>query len=358
MFLGDNSLMALKEDPRSLFYHRKALQDLKLVTKQVHHQKTQNTSITFTGTLLTLKRFHVNRKSKYLQCTEKIVEYLKTRPNGRALYDELKNVVNPINIKKLLKLNEFQLFVRTQVKVPYREIYPDAPATEWKVKNTDREKYLKAVELIDPEKSVQHNWPLKNETEDNVNTETDKRSMEKLNYSRLCLGKSYSSMASDALRNFGAKGCTQTELGQYLGVPRLLARSCCRNLMRANMAVGFMDDVGRQRVTRYLYRAFENEQNSILQKFNVQKQRTLELIFKTDNSTKDKNADQTSNNEETSLVTDSSIDDGSEKPVEEVFIKVENETDDEDSVSRKRHLLPSNEELEDEPVTKKLLDVT
>lgn len=281
---GINSLLALGEDPKTLFYHRKALLEQKLITKQVHHQKTQNSTNPYTGTLLMLRRFHVERKPPFFHITEKIVEYLKTRDHHMAVYEDFKKFAKPSILKKLWKHPDFQLFIKTDMKVPYRMIYPDASIKEWRLKAVDREKSLRVLQLIDPEKSVEQFWPSKEEVEEN-NTNYY------LDYSKLCLFDSYLSISCEAIRSFDYKGCTQTELGQYLGMSKLLSRSCCRSLMRTNMVVGFLVDVGRQRVTRYIYRAYEHKQGSIVKIFHEERQKTIDLLLNKKSNKKSDEAD-------------------------------------------------------------------
>ena len=44
------------------------------------------------------------------------------------------------SVKKLFKTQDFQKFMKGDVRVPYRDLYPDAPESEWKRKGTNQEK--------------------------------------------------------------------------------------------------------------------------------------------------------------------------------------------------------------------------
>ena len=108
---GNLSLQFTHENPKTLFYHRKALLSKGLLTKQVHHQKTikqmknqKARSQNSQGTLFHLPRFFVERQPKTLLLVRNVVEYLKTKPGCHATYDDLKTFLNMGNsFKKLLK---------------------------------------------------------------------------------------------------------------------------------------------------------------------------------------------------------------------------------------------------------------
>lgn len=111
---GKRSLQAVGEDPKSLFYHRKTLLKHKFITKQFYHVKSGSENCS--GSLLHLTRYYVEKKSKYLLLTEKAVEYLKTRPNYRAEYADLKKHLNLSDTaRKVFKFADFQRFIQTDV---------------------------------------------------------------------------------------------------------------------------------------------------------------------------------------------------------------------------------------------------
>ena len=128
---GKLSLQFMNENPKTLFYHRKALLAKGLLLKQVHHQKTKGQN--FQGTLFHLARFYVERKPKVLVLVRSTIEYLRARQEGLATYEELRTHLGlDTSIKKLFKTQEFQKFVRGDVKVPYRRVHPGAQEEEWR----------------------------------------------------------------------------------------------------------------------------------------------------------------------------------------------------------------------------------
>lgn len=271
---GKNSLLALGEDPKSLFYHRKELLRYNIITKQTYHQKKG--TVVYNGTLLHLKRFYTEQIPKVLKLTELVVAYLRTKPNYMALYDDVKQLGRATCFRKLFKSPEFQMFVKTDIRIPYRSMFPNAEVIEWRMKNSDNERQLRVLQLIDPEKDVREHWPQQSNHEilpaqkhhDNGNN---------------VFARTYLKQACKVIKEHGGDGCSQTELGSYLGLPKLTARSLTRNLVRTNMVAAFMNDVGRQRVTRFCYREFEKT-GSMAQKFYAERQKTLRLLLNQDAS--------------------------------------------------------------------------
>ena len=110
--------------------------------KQVHHQKSRVQN--FQGTLFHLPRFYVERKPKALVLVRNAILFLKSKENGIATYDEVRNHLNLGNsVKKLFKTQDFQKFMKGDVRVPYRELYPAAPESEWKRKGQNQEKSIR-----------------------------------------------------------------------------------------------------------------------------------------------------------------------------------------------------------------------
>ncbi|PNF33520.1 hypothetical protein B7P43_G17638, partial [Cryptotermes secundus] len=250
---GKVSLQVLGEDPKALFYLRKYLMKHKLIVKQVHQQKsgTQNC----TGSLLHLPRFQVERKPKALFLTEKIIEILKTRVDCIAEYEEIRKELGMSNsLKKLFKTLEFQRYVKTDVWLPYRHLYPSASISEWKQKGSDREKRIRAIQLINPDMDVREIWAKDDEVEEEDDTSTGV-----MNTSELLLDRPILSQAFNVVENAGPEGVSQMELSIKMGVSRLQARTLCRNLMKKGVLSTFMNDVGRQRVCRYMCKKFVKE---------------------------------------------------------------------------------------------------
>lgn len=155
---GKLSLAALKEDPKTLFYHRKFLLHHKLITKQIHHQKSSGHC--GSGSLLHLPRFYVERKPKMIYLAEQVLDILRSKENGVAEYDEIRRKLGIDNsIKKLFKTSFFQKIVKTDICVPYRTLYPNAEPNEWRQKQDPlKEKKIRVVQLLYPDVDIADIW--------------------------------------------------------------------------------------------------------------------------------------------------------------------------------------------------------
>lgn len=72
------------------------------------------------GSLLHLPRFFTEHKSKMYYLTEKVVEFLKTKPNFMAEYDAVRNEIGGTSTpKKLFKTPDFLRFVKSEVSRPF-----------------------------------------------------------------------------------------------------------------------------------------------------------------------------------------------------------------------------------------------
>merc|ERR1740128_565732 len=75
----------------------------------------------------------------------------------------------------------------------------------------------------------------------------------------------------------GPDGISQQDLGRRLGHGKLEARTICRNLQRRGLVITILNDQGRQRVTNFVAKKFENISSSSNQ-FQQEKKKNDELI--------------------------------------------------------------------------------
>lgn len=247
---GKVSLQVIGEDPKSIFYLRKHLHKHRLITKQMFHQKlgTQNCS----GLLLHLPRFFMERKPKALVMTERVVSYLKTQPNCMAPLERVRLELGYDNpLRKLLKTFNFQKFVRSDL-VPHRSIYPNATEVEWKQKHTDKEKVIRILQIIDPKMDIKDIWAKY----EDVYEDDDEDKTGFLDEGNRLLDRPMLSQAYRAVEKAGVEGLSQVQIGMELGVTKLQARTMCRNLMKAKVVDMYLQDIGRQRVTRFIAKKF------------------------------------------------------------------------------------------------------
>ncbi|XP_015124460.1 general transcription factor 3C polypeptide 1 [Diachasma alloeum] len=244
---GKRSLSILGEEPKSLFYHRKYLTKHRMITKQVHHQKISGHGTS--GSLLHLPRFFVERKPKMIYLAEKIVEILKTRENYIADYSEIKKELQiDRTIKNLFKLAVFQKVARTDLLVPYRTLYPHADISEWQRKGCAKEKRIKAIQLLDPNIDLTELWNKEDLEEEEVYD---------LDISKQKVNEPLLKQANLYVESSSHEGLSQTELGKSMGVTKLQSRTIFRNLAKMHVVGIYMNDMGRQRITKYVSKRFE-----------------------------------------------------------------------------------------------------
>ncbi|KAF0310392.1 hypothetical protein FJT64_018584 [Amphibalanus amphitrite] len=151
--VGVQGLGVLKEPPKNLYYLRKKLLEYRLITKQGFCMRGSNGK-NCQGRLYHLPRFFREFRPKYEVMIEQAVEILRAQPKYLMLIsDFIKLFDNPFGLKKVAKMSEFQRFIKWEM-VPHRLIYPDAPRSEWIVKNTGQERSCRVYRLLDPKVSV------------------------------------------------------------------------------------------------------------------------------------------------------------------------------------------------------------
>ncbi|XP_015608744.1 general transcription factor 3C polypeptide 1 [Cephus cinctus] len=265
---GKLSLNSLKEDPKSLFYHRKYLLRHKLITKQLHHQKSGGHC--YSGSLLHLPRFFVERKPKILYLADQVIEKLKSKDNYVAEYDEIRKTLQLENpIKKLFKTAFFQKVVRTDLRVPYRTLYPDAEDKEWQRRNNPtKEKTIRVIQLLDPNVDISELWG-----KDEVHEEED---LVDLDISNQRLNIPLLRQANNILEESGRDGLCQGKLAKKLGLTKLQSRMVLRNLVRSKIVATYMNDMGRQRLAKYVSKKFE-ESSKMSKQFREEVNKIKEL---------------------------------------------------------------------------------
>ncbi|XP_076473341.1 general transcription factor 3C polypeptide 1 isoform X2 [Bombus vancouverensis nearcticus] len=246
---GKLSLNALKEDSKSLFYLRKFLLRYKLITKQIHHQKSDNYGCN--GSLLHLPRFFVERKPKMIFLAEEVIKILKSKPNYVAEYDEIKRELQIEKaLSKLFKTSFFQKVVKTDIRIPYRTLYPKASPEEWQQKNdSTKEKKIKVVQLLVPNINILEAW--------NKDEIQDEDESQEINISNHRYGVPYLKQANTIIEDNRIDGVCQGSLAKIMGLTKLQSRTILRNIVKTNIVATYMSDVGRQRLAKYVSKRYE-----------------------------------------------------------------------------------------------------
>uniref|UniRef100_A0A8C6MKJ1 Ral transcription factor IIIC subunit 1 n=1 Tax=Nothobranchius furzeri TaxID=105023 RepID=A0A8C6MKJ1_NOTFU len=263
-----------KADARKLHYLRKSLVIHDLITMQSYvrrlHSGQRQHSV-----LLLLKRFHISRRSKYDLLMESMSTFLQELPSQFSTVDMLKehlNVTEP-NLKRLFNYMRAGKFVQF-CHYPLEDLCPSAGPC----KNKNGSKVLvRCVKLLKPytKKSV----PEEEEDEDDEDEEdysgarkgggvpTVGRIME-----RDVLYQAY-----DFILSSGTKGVSQRDLSSRLNISLLESRITWRKLVKDGMVKPFMEDVGRQRMRKFISHKFAGVSDKI-QKFAKEQARKNQLF--------------------------------------------------------------------------------
>ncbi|XP_012286729.1 general transcription factor 3C polypeptide 1 isoform X2 [Orussus abietinus] len=253
---GKLSLGLLKEDPKTLFYRKKLLFGHKLITKQIHHQKTSKHCCS--GSVIHLPRFFVDRKPKAVRLAENMIEILKSKNNYTAEYDEIRGALEiGHSIKKLLKTSFFQKVAKTGFKKVIEPVHSSSNSKRKKVRKKEetKERIKRVVQLLQPDPAlVDSNNDAPNEEDHPV----------ELEISEQMFNVPLTKEANNLIASRGASGMSQLELGRHLGITKLHSRTILRNLSKSNIVASYMKDEGRQRLTRYISKLYEK--NSSIRK--------------------------------------------------------------------------------------------
>ncbi|XP_042863797.1 general transcription factor 3C polypeptide 1-like [Penaeus japonicus] len=271
---GKISLAAMGDNPKSMFYHRKRLLKLNLITKQPHQQKGSKGQ-TYNGSLLHLARFYVERRSKFIMMIQRAVEILKTKPGYCAPYTTVKEEMGmpETSCRKLFKSTEFQRYIKN-VTAPYRRVFPDASPSQWRCKGKDAEKFVRIMELINPKIDPMEVCKAEEVADDE---EEDDSYPGILDQHRVVWGIGLLQQAYKVVEEAGPEGVSQSDMARLLGQTKLDSRTICRNLQRRNTVHSLMKDVGRQRVSRYVSHKFART-GHLTQEFRKERQRMMAMM--------------------------------------------------------------------------------
>ncbi|XP_071552525.1 general transcription factor 3C polypeptide 1 isoform X1 [Panulirus ornatus] len=271
---GKVSLASMGENPKSMFYHRKRLLKLNLITKQPHQQKGTKGQ-THNGSLLHLTRFFVERRSKFIMMIQRAVEILKSKPNNSAPYTMVKEEMGmpETSCRKLFKSSEFQRYVRN-VTAPYRKVFPDASPAQWRCKGKDAEKFVRIMELINPKIDPVEVCKVDEVADDE---EEDDSYPGILDQQRVVWGIGLLQQAYEAVEEAGPDGVSQSDMARLLGQTKLDSRTICRNLQRRNTVHSLMKDVWRQRVSRYVSHKYAKT-GHLTQEFRKERQKMMAMM--------------------------------------------------------------------------------
>ncbi|XP_072125098.1 general transcription factor 3C polypeptide 1 isoform X2 [Mobula birostris] len=253
---------AFKIDARKMHYHRRVLDRNCLITLQSHVIRQPNGNQQY-SILLLLKRFHVDRRSKYDILMEKISNILVNRPNQLEVMLTLRDELGLCE-RTFKKLYQYMVSagIAKVISVPLKELHPEGGPC---VTKKGTEVIVRCLKLI-------KEYGKKLDDDDDIDEEEGKgvETMDVV-YERDMLTQAY-----ELIERRGTRGISQTEIRLALNVGKLEGRMLCRLLERYKVITGFMEDEGRQRTTKYVAKTFV-EQSELSKQFEKEKARNERL---------------------------------------------------------------------------------
>lgn len=228
------------KDSKLLHYFRTTLLQNLLVVRQQIQLQIRGQKIS--GQLFHLPRFFVLVRATSVQMTETLFNFLKNKPNNMAETEEIRKFLN-MKPKALAGLTKQRKNIfKLELKVPYRQCYPNATKQEYLMK-TNNEKKINVVTLTDPKMDVSQLW---HEEDDAAQGEENGF----LDISNQLLNRPLLHQVYRKIEETGTEGMSQLEIGAEFGLPKLNARSVLRKMQRQRDLKFYMKDEGRQRVSK------------------------------------------------------------------------------------------------------------
>ncbi|XP_060715992.1 general transcription factor 3C polypeptide 1-like [Tachysurus vachellii] len=267
----DLQTIACRLDSGKIHYLRKCLDKNGLITMQSHVVRlpsgAQKHSI-----LLLLKRFHVDRRSKYDILMESTSNILSELPNNLGIMIKLRDQLHICErtFKKMYQYMQAAKMV-SLVSVPLQELNPDAGPCKTK-KGTDI--YVRCLKLLKPYRKN----PIDDDEDDDENNDDDGDVPVKRNVQAQArdIERDLLAQAYEIVVTTGPKGISKTLLRGQLNIGKLESRMICRVLERNHMIKGFMEDEGRQRTTKYISKLFV-EKSKLNLDFTKERERSEKL---------------------------------------------------------------------------------
>ncbi|KAJ8364078.1 hypothetical protein SKAU_G00129090 [Synaphobranchus kaupii] len=254
-----------KTDPGKMHYLRKSLDKNGLITLQAHVIRVPSGGQQY-SILILLKRFHVDRRSKYDILMEKASNILAASPRSMGVMLKLREQLH-VSEQTFKRVYQYMLAAKLVqlVSVPLKELNPDAGPCKTK---KGKDVMVRCVKLL-------REYGKKEEEDEDENDEEDgygkRPHSEGPIRERDILMQAYEMIISS-----GTKGMSQSALRERMNVGKLEGRMICRLMERNNMIKGFMEDEGRQRTTKYISKMYV-EQSDLNRQFVKEKTRSEQL---------------------------------------------------------------------------------
>ncbi|XP_061082506.1 general transcription factor 3C polypeptide 1 [Conger conger] len=253
-----------KTDPGKMHYLRRSLDRNDLITLQSHVIRVATGGQQY-SILILLKRFHVDRRSKYDILMEKTSNLLAATPRQMCVMIKLREQLS-VSERTFKRVYQYMMAAKLVqiVSLPLEELNPAAGPCKTK-RGTDI--MVRCLKLL-------REYGKKEEDEDENDEEDGYRNLphsEGPIKERDILMQAYEIVVSS-----GTKGISQSTLRMRMNVGKLEGRMICRLLERNKMIKGFMEDQGRQRTTKFISKIYV-EQSDLNRQFVKEKARSEQL---------------------------------------------------------------------------------
>ncbi|XP_047435192.1 general transcription factor 3C polypeptide 1-like [Mugil cephalus] len=239
---------AFKIDARKCHYLRKSLVRHELVTMQSHVTRLEASGQQQHSILLLLKRFHVNRRSKYDILMEYVSNFLQQLPGQFATLVSLKEQlnVNERTLRRILKYMRSAKLVE-YCQFPLEDLDPSAgPCT----KKNGSKVLVRCLRLVKP--YTRKGITEEEEDDDDDDEEYDAGARSVSPSEGRLMERDAMSQAYHIVLASGTNGIPKSGISFRMNVGKLESRMLCRKLERDGVIKGFMVDEGRQRTTKYI----------------------------------------------------------------------------------------------------------
>lgn len=241
----DLHVCSFKMDARKIHYLRKSLVQYGLVTMQSHVLRF-STGQQQHSILLLLNRFHVNRRSKYDILMERVSNILLLSPGQFCTLMVLRSHLNvdECTFKRIFQYMRSSKLVEF-CRIPLEELDPEAGPC---INKKGNKVHVRCLKLIKP--YSKKGDPV--DDDDNNDEEGGGEGSGALCPEGRIMERDVLSQAYGIVVSSGTKGMTSKAIGSRMNVGKLEKRMICRQLEREGVIKGFLEDMGRQRTTKYL----------------------------------------------------------------------------------------------------------
>uniref|UniRef100_A0A3Q3R7E9 Uncharacterized protein n=1 Tax=Monopterus albus TaxID=43700 RepID=A0A3Q3R7E9_MONAL len=231
---------SFKTDARKLHYMRMSLVKHGLISMHSHVRRLKSRQQQY-SILLLLKRFYINRRSKYDLLMEQASNLLQQTPG------QVTPVMNvdERNFRRIFQCMQAAKLVES-CQYPLEDLDPSAGPCANKRGN---KVLVRCWKLLKPytRKGIAND----DDDDDDEEDDTGAKRRDLPSEGRI-MEKDILSQAYNIVLSTGPKGITQSGIRFRMNNDKLESRMLCRRLERDGFVKGFMEDVGRQRTRRYI----------------------------------------------------------------------------------------------------------